>query len=69
MVGFQVVTLWQLMQFVAPTGTWVAFLPLALLPLWQLLHTVAAVKVAWSTLAPSQVVVVRWQFSHTVCPT
>jgi hypothetical protein len=68
LLGFQAVTPWQLMQLVAPVGMCVAFLPLALLPLWQLLQTVAAVKVLWSTLAPVQVVVPLWQVSHVVWP-
>ena len=68
MVGFQPVVAWQLMQFVAPTGMWAAGLPVALLPLWQLLQLVATVNVLWSTLAPVQLVVLRWQFSQTVCP-
>jgi hypothetical protein len=67
-LGFQVAVVWQLMQLVVPTGMCVLGLPVAALPLWQVLQTVAAVKVLWSTFAPSQVVVDRWQFSHTVWP-
>jgi hypothetical protein len=44
-------------------------LPVAPVPLWQLLQLVADVKVVWSTLAPVHVVVERWQVSQTVCPT
>ena len=62
--GFHVVVVWQAMQFVAATGTWVADLPVALLLLWQLAQLVAAVYVLWSTLAPSQVVVDLWQLSQ-----
>jgi hypothetical protein len=36
---------------------------------WHVVQLVAAVKVVWSVLAPLQVVVLRWQFSHTVWPT
>lgn len=68
LVGFQPVVAWQLMQLVAPTGMWAAGFPVAALPLWQLLQLVATVKVLWSTLAPVQVVVLRWQFSQTVWP-
>ena len=67
-LGFQAVVVWQAMQLVAPTGMWLAALPVAPLPLWQLAQLVAAVKVLWSTLAPAQLVVVLWQFSHTVWP-
>jgi hypothetical protein len=69
LLGFQVVVPWQLAQLVVPTGTWLVDLPVAPLPLWQPVQLVAAVKVLWSTLAPVQVVVLRWQFSHTVWPT
>ena len=41
---------------------------MALLPLWQLAQLVATVKLLWSTLAPAQLLVVLWQFSHTVWP-
>jgi hypothetical protein len=44
-VGVQPVVLWQLKQFVAPTGTWVPDLPVAVLPLWQDAQLVAALKV------------------------
>src|SRR6185369_9273465 len=67
-LGFHAVVLWQAMQFVVPTGMWVALLPVAPLPLWQLAQLVAAVKPLWSTLAPNQLVVDLWQFSHTVWP-
>jgi len=68
LVGFQVVTLWQLTQLVAATGTCVADLPVAVLPLWQDVQLVAAVKVPWSTFAPAQLVVDLWHVSHTVTP-
>ena len=45
LLGFQPLVLWQAMQFVAPTGMCAAGLPVALLPLWQLLQLVAALKV------------------------
>ncbi len=54
-LGVHLVVLWQLMQFTTPEGMCVAFLPVAELPLWQLLQLVAAVKVLLSTLAPVQV--------------
>jgi hypothetical protein len=34
------------MQLAEPTGMWVAALPVAALPLWQLAQLVAAVKLA-----------------------
>ena len=40
---------------------WLAVLPVALLPLWQLEQLVAVVKVLWSALAPLQVVLDLWQ--------
>jgi hypothetical protein len=39
-------------------------LPVAVVPLWQVEQTVAAVKVLWLTLVPSQVVVDLWQLSQ-----
>ncbi len=42
LVGVQPVTLWQLKQFVEPTGTWVPDLPVVGLPLWQDAQLVAA---------------------------
>ena len=51
---------------------WLAVLPVALLPLWQLEQLVAAVKVLWSALAPLQVVLDLWQVSQLavvrICP-
>ena len=44
--------------------TWLAVLPVAFVPLWQVEQTVAAVNVLWSTLVPSQVVVDLWQLSQ-----
>jgi hypothetical protein len=43
-LGFHTVSvaLWQLTQF-AVVGKWVLFLPVAEVPLWQVVHTVAAV--------------------------
>ena len=41
-----------------------AGLPVAVLPLWQVAQTVAAVNVLWSTLAPAQVLVLLWQLSQ-----
>jgi len=38
-VGFQLVTVWQLMQL-AVVGMWLPSLPAAALPLWQLAHCV-----------------------------
>ena len=68
LVGFQPVVAWQVAQLVAPTGIWVAVLPVALLPLWQLAQLVAAVNPLWSTLAPAQAVVLLWQLSQLVWP-
>ena len=44
--------------------TWLALLPVALTPLWQLEQVVALVKVLWSALAPVQIVVDLWQLSQ-----
>ena len=55
--------LWQVPQF-AVVGIWLLFLPVALVPLWQLVQVVAVVNVLWSTFAPLQVVVVLWQLSQ-----
>ena len=55
--GFHSVVVWQAMQLVAPTGTCVGALPVALLPLWQVVQFVAAVKVLWSTFAADHKVV------------
>ena len=62
-VGVQPVTRWQLAQL-AVVGMCTAFLPVALVPLWQLVQVVAVVKVLWSALAPLQVEVVLWQLSQ-----
>ena len=51
------------MQF-AVVLTWFAVLPVALVPLWQLVHVVAPVNVLWSALAPVQIVVDLWQLSQ-----
>jgi hypothetical protein len=67
LVGFQPVTLWQLMQFTA-VGMCVPALPVAPLPLWQLAQFVALLNKLWSGLAPAQVLVDLWQLSHTVWP-
>ena len=67
LVGFQPLTLWQLMQF-TPVGMCVAALPTAALPLWQLAQLVALLNRLWSGLAPTHVVVDLWQFSQTVWP-
>jgi hypothetical protein len=44
--------------------TWLAFFPVALVPLWQLAQLVALVKVLWSALAPLQDVFDLWQLSQ-----
>jgi hypothetical protein len=67
-VGFQPAVLWQVTQLVAPLGMCVEFFPLAALPLWHPVQSVAALKLAWSTLAPLHDVLDLWQFSQTVCP-
>ena len=41
-----------------------ALLPVALVPLWQLVQVVAEVKVLWSALAPVHVVLDLWQLSQ-----
>ncbi|OIN93538.1 MAG: hypothetical protein AUJ20_03750 [Comamonadaceae bacterium CG1_02_60_18] len=55
--------MWQLAQL-SVVLMCVAFLPVALLPLWQLAQLVALVKVLWSALAPLQVEVDLWQLSQ-----
>ncbi|MFO1328941.1 MAG: hypothetical protein U1F56_16400 [Rubrivivax sp.] len=55
---------WQLKQLVAPTGMWLADLPDAALPLWQLAQLVLALKPEWSTLADDQLLVLLWQLSQ-----
>ena len=67
LVGFQEDVLWQLTQSVVVMKCW-AFLPEAAEPLWQLEQTVALVNRLWLTLAPSQLLVDLWQFSHVVWP-
>ena len=71
-LGFQLLVLWQAAQLVLPTGTWLLGLPAAPLlpppPLWQVPQAVAALKVLWSTRAPDQLLVDRWQLSQLVCP-
>ena len=44
LLGLKLVVEWQRKQLVDPTGTWLAGLPLALLPLWQMAQLVAALK-------------------------
>jgi hypothetical protein len=61
--GFQVLVLWQLMQFTL-VGRWVAFFPVAPLPLWQLAQLVAAVKPLWSIPVAGTQPVVLWQVPH-----
>jgi len=55
--------LWQVVQL-AVVLTWLALLPVALVPLWQLVQVVAEVNVLWSALAPVQIVVDLWQLSQ-----
>jgi hypothetical protein len=45
-LGLKLLVLWQVMQLVEPVGMWLADLPLAVEPLWQLAQLVAAVKPA-----------------------
>ncbi|PKO62109.1 MAG: hypothetical protein CVU24_05645 [Betaproteobacteria bacterium HGW-Betaproteobacteria-18] len=46
---------------------WREFLPVALLPLWQLVQLVAGVKLPWSTLLAGSQAVVLWQLSQEAC--
>jgi hypothetical protein len=64
LLGVQPVVAWQLKQLAAPTGMWLADLPVAPLPLWHCAQLVAALKPLWSTLAPAQVLVDLWQLSQ-----
>ena len=52
------------MQVLLAVVTWLAFLPVASVPLWQLAQLVATVKVLWLTLAPVQTVVDLWHDSQ-----
>jgi hypothetical protein len=54
LLGRHAVVLWQLTQLTV-VGMCCAVLPVAALPLWQLLQLVAAVNRVWSGLEPSQV--------------
>jgi hypothetical protein len=53
---------WQVPQL-AVVAMWLAALPVASVPLWQLEQFVAALKVLWSTRAPSQLLVL-WQVTQ-----
>jgi hypothetical protein len=66
LVGFQPVTLWQLMQFTV-VGRWLPVLPTAALPLWQVVQLVALVNRLWSGLPPDQVLVDVWQELQAAC--
>jgi hypothetical protein len=52
------------MQVLVEVATWLADLPVASLPLWQLAQLVATVKVLWLTLAPVHTVVDLWHDSQ-----
>ena len=52
------------MQVLVEVATWLAFLPVAAVPLWQLAQLVAAVNVLWFTLATFHVLVEEWQVSQ-----
>ena len=65
--GFQFLVPWHEAQLTEPTGMWSLFLPVAPLPVWQVVQLVAALKLAWSTL-PADQVVVLWQVSQDVWP-
>jgi hypothetical protein len=45
------------MQVLVDVATWLADLPVASFPLWQLAQLLAAENVAWLTLVPAQVLV------------
>ena len=66
LVGFQPLTLWQLMQFTV-VGRWLPVLPTAALPLWQVVQLVALVNRLWSGLPPDQVLVDLWQELQAAC--
>ena len=55
--------MWQVVQL-SVVETWLTVLPVAVVPLWQVEQTVAAVNTEWSTFVPSQVVVDLWQVSQ-----
>jgi hypothetical protein len=63
LVGLQLLTAWQLKQLIV-VGMCAAGLPVAVLPLWQVVQFVAAENVLWSTAAPVQTLVDLWQVSH-----
>jgi hypothetical protein len=52
------------MQVLMVVATWLADLPVAAVPLWQLAQLVAAVKVLWFTLATFHTEVEVWQLSQ-----
>ena len=52
------------MHVLREVETWLADLPLAAVPLWQLAQLVAALYAPWFTLVPAQELVVLWQFSQ-----
>jgi hypothetical protein len=52
------------MQVLIVVATWLADLPVAAVPLWQLAQLVATVNVLWLTLATFQVLVEEWQVSQ-----
>lgn len=63
LLGFQALVVWQLRQFTL-VGTWVVGLPVAPVPLWQLLQVVLALNWLWSTLDTAQLLPVAWHFSQ-----
>lgn len=67
LLGLKPVTVWQPMQFAAPTGMCPLGLPVTATPLWQLVQLVDALKLAWSGLAPAQPAGL-WQPSQLVTP-
>src|SRR3990167_3932886 len=54
---------WHASQLCAPTGTCVAFLPVAREPLWQLAQLPGATPL-WSKPEAGVHALVRWQLSH-----
>jgi len=63
LLGFHALTVWQLAQLPV-VGRWLANLPVAALPLWQLLQLVDVLKSPWSGLVAAQLAVVLWHDSQ-----
>jgi hypothetical protein len=68
LAGFQLEVLWQFTQLTV-VGMCCAFLPAALLPLWQLVQLVADVNPLWSMPVAGVQAEVLWHVPHAACVT